>query len=121
MGNVIVVVILVVIVALCLKSSMKHFKGEGSCCGGGGGCDVCASDKKKKIGAPIAQKTIQIEGMHCEHCKSSVESNINQIDGALAKVNLRKNQAVVSLDREVDDEVLIQAVEKAGFEVTGII
>lgn len=118
MGNVIIIVILIVIVALCLKSSMKHFKGEGSCCGGGG--DACASGKKKKIGTPIAQKTIQIEGMHCEHCKSSVEGNLNQIDGVLAKVNLRKNQAVVSLDREVDDEVLIQAVEKAGFEVTGI-
>lgn len=49
--------------------------------------------------------------MHCENCKNKVEKNINQIDGAVAKVNLRKDTAVVSMDRNISDTDLIQTVE----------
>ena len=120
MGNAIVILILVVVVILCLKSSLKHFKGEGGCCGGGGDCSACKPAKKKKLNTVIKQRTLQIEVMHCEHCKSSVESSINAIEGASAEVNLGKNRAVVSMDREIEDEILIEAVEKAGFIVPGI-
>ena len=72
--------------------------------------------KKPKIG----EKVIQIEGMHCDHCKQSVTSELNKIDGVAAKVKLKKNRAVVSFDRPVDDEALRQAVEKAGFKVVSI-
>ena len=43
--------------------------------------------KKSKIG----EKVIQIEGMHCDHCKQSVTSELNKIDGVAAKVKLKKN------------------------------
>ena len=43
--------------------------------------------KKPKIG----EKVIQIEGMHCDHCKQSVTSELNKIDGVAAKVKLKKN------------------------------
>ena len=72
--------------------------------------------KKPKIG----EKVIQIDGMHCDHCKQSVTSELNKIDGVAAKVKLKKNRAVVSFDRPVDDEALRQAVEKAGFKVVSI-
>lgn len=117
MGTVIIIVILAVIVVFAVRSSMSHMKGEGGCCGGGG--DI-KPEKKKLEGAKIAEKTVHIEGMHCDHCKNSVERYINSIEGAAAKVNLKKNIAVVSLDRIVSDEVIRSAVEKAGFEVTGI-
>ena len=61
-----------------------------------------------------------IEGMHCENCKNTVEKYINQIDGASAQVNLKKNIAVVQLDRPVDDTDLRTAVARAGFTVAGI-
>lgn len=118
MGNLIVIAVLLVIAFFAVKSTTKHFKGEGSCCGGG--CSDCegAKPKNKKLeGEKIAERVLRIEGMHCEHCKNAVEQEINKIDGAAAKVNLRKNTAVVSMEREIADEELIAAVERAGFKV----
>lgn len=45
---------------------------------------------------------------------------VNKIDGASAKVNLRKKLAVVSCDRKVDENALKQAVEKAGYQVKAV-
>ena len=55
-----------------------------------------------------------------ENCKNTVEKYINQIDGASAQVNLKKNIAVVQLDRPVEDTDLRTAVARAGFTVAGI-
>lgn len=117
MGTIIIILILAVVVIFALKDSVKHFKGQGGCCGGG---EDIKSEKKKLSGAKVAEKIIHIEGMHCENCKNSVERHINQIDGAVAKVNLHKKIAVVSMDRDVTDEELTKAVERADFTVTGI-
>lgn len=37
MSDVIIILILIVILGFAVKSSIKHFKGEGACCGGGSG------------------------------------------------------------------------------------
>ena len=52
--------------------------------------------------------------------RERVTKMLNQIDGVSARVDLSKNQAVVSCDRIVSDEVLKEAVEKIGYHVTGI-
>lgn len=117
MGNIIIILLIVVIAFLAVLSTVKHFKGEGGCCGGGGELKPL----KKKLSKPIiAEKTVSIEGMHCDHCKSSVEKNINMIDGAAAKVNLKRNSAVVSMESMITDDEIISAVENAGFKVTKI-
>ena len=72
-------------------------------------------------GPKIGEKTMHIEGMHCENCKNRVERAINRIDGAVAKVNLRKKIAVVSYDRELSDEDLRRAVEEEDYKVVSII
>ena len=64
--------------------------------------------------------TIEITGMHCEHCAMSVTKALNQIDGVRADVSLSKGRAVISYDREVAEEVLKNTVEKAGYKVLGI-
>lgn len=117
MSTVIIVVILLLIAGFSVKSALGHFKGEGGCCGGGGDLKPL---KKKLNNKEIMKKTIHIEGMHCDHCKNTVERNINNIDGAVAKVNLKKNLAVVSMDREISDEILTKAVEDGGFTVVKI-
>ncbi len=117
MATAIVVGVLIIIGYLSLRSGVKHFKGEGGCCGGGG--DSVPKQKKKKVEA-LYTKIITIEGMHCDNCKNSVERNINEIEGASARVHLKKKQAVVEMDREIPDEALIEAVENAGFEVLKI-
>lgn len=117
MGTYVILAVLVIIVIAAIFGSKKHFKGEGGCCGGGSG-EI--RDNKKLEGSVIAQRIVRIEGMHCEHCQNSVERSINKIDGAAARVNLKKGVALVSLDREVSDDVIKAAVENEGFTVTAI-
>lgn len=81
---------------------------------------VKIKEKKKLTGPVIAKKTIFISGMHCAHCVQSVTDDLNRIDGVSAKVDLNKNCAEISLDREVGDDLLIAAVEKEGFSVDSI-
>lgn len=118
MGTAIILIIIVLIIVFAVRSSMKHMRGEGGCCGGGGNSDK--PEKKELEGEKIGEKIVHIEGMHCDHCKNSVEKSINEIDGAVAKVNLKKNIAVVSMDRAIDDEDLEFAVRKVGFKVLSI-
>ena len=78
-------------------------------------------DEKEKIKRTVlGKKTIKITGMECAHCAQSVTESLNQIEGIRAKVDLSDGKAVVSYDREVEDEVLKAAVEKAGFAVVSI-
>ena len=116
-STLIVLAIVAVIAFMALRSSIGHFKGEGGCCGGG---ESILPDEKTLTGAKIGEKTVKIEGMHCENCKNRVERAINRIDGAVAKVNLRKKTAVVSYDREISDEDIRRAVEEQDYKVVSI-
>ena len=90
---------------------------NGGCCGGG---ESTLPDEKELSGPKIGEKTVHIEGMHCENCKNRVERAINRIDGAVAKVNLKKNIAVVSFDRNISEEEIKRAVEEQDFKVVMI-
>ncbi len=76
--------------------------------------------KKKLSGRVLGTKTMEISGMHCENCAGKVADAINGIDGAVAKVNLKKGTAKVSYDRELDDADLKNAVGNAGYRVVSI-
>ena len=65
------------------------------------------------------QKTFQVEGMHCEHCKVRVEEAVNDITGAVGKVDLKKGLLTVSYAESLDDEQVKQKVERAGYHLTG--
>lgn len=117
MGNVIIVCLIVLLVLNGIRSSIKHFKGEGDCCGGGGDA---VKPKRKKLASVTATRTVIIEGMTCEHCRNRVENSINAIEGATAKVNLKKKTAVVSMEKEVSDEQIREVIEKAGYKVVSI-
>lgn len=117
MGNVIIIVILVVIVIFAIRGTIKHNKGEGGCCGGG--CTTM-TEHKELSGNVVKHKIINIEGMHCDNCKNSIERSINKIEGAAATVNLKKKQCTVAMDREISDEELRIAVERLDFKVLDI-
>ena len=116
MENILIIGIVVVMIFLGIRSSMKHFRGEGGCCGG----SAPIKKQKKKLDKLIAQKFVLVEGMTCEHCKNRVEKCINEIDGAAAKVNLKKGEAVISLAKEVSDDQIRAVVEKTGYGVVEI-
>ena len=96
MANVIVVAVVIVLLGFALKGTLKHLKGESPCCGGG---DTIIIEDKKLDGPVIGKKTVKISGMHCDHCVRAVTEAINKINGASAKVNLKKNEAVVSCEK----------------------
>ena len=114
LSNLIVIVILVLVMFFAIKGSLKHLKGEGGCCGGGS--DVKEPDKKLK-GPVIKSRTFKIDGMHCENCSNRVKRAINGIDGVSAKVNLRKKEALVRYEKDVDDSVITSAIESQGYNV----
>lgn len=121
MVNGIIIIILIVLLCFGIKSSIKHFKGEGSCCGGGSGAVKGKKPGKKKLDGPaVGHCTIRISGMHCQNCVNSVTKALNSIDGIAAKVSLRNKCAEVSYDRDIDKDDLIRAVQTAGFEVESI-
>ena len=64
------------------------------------------------------QKTMIIEGMSCSHCSARVEKALNALEGVTARVDLKKKSAFVETD--VEDDVLIKAVEEAGYTVKKI-
>lgn len=123
MENVIAVLILVVVIGGAATYLIKAKKNGVKCvgCPAGGSCSRKQKTRKKKLeGKVIAKKKIFISGMHCQHCVDSVTDSLNQIEGVLAKVDLLKECAEVSLDRQVKENILIAAVEKEGFSVNSI-
>ena len=116
MADFVIAGILILLIIIGIRSSVKHFKGEGGCCGGGSSVKV----KRKKLKQVVKERTVIIEGMTCEHCKARVESRSNSLDGVSAKVNLKRKTAVVSMEKEVEDEEIKKAIENAGYEVVEI-
>lgn len=65
-------------------------------------------------------KTIHIDGMMCAHCTGRVEKALNELPGVEATVDLDSKSAAVTCTPDVSDDTLRQAVEDAGYHVTGI-
>lgn len=65
-------------------------------------------------------KTIHIDGMMCAHCTGRVEKALNGLPGVEATVDLDSKSAAVTCTPDVSDDTLRQAVEDAGYHVTGI-
>ena len=65
-------------------------------------------------------KTIHIDGMMCTHCTGRVEKALNDLPGVEATVDLNSKSAAVTCTPDVSDDTLRQAVEDAGYHVTGI-
>lgn len=119
MIDAIIIIIVVVLLALALKGSLKHFKGESPCCGGS---HESYDIEEKKLQSPIiGKKTLEIEGMHCQNCVHHVMKAINSIEGASAKVDLDTHLAVVSYDRELNEQELYHVVEEAGYHIQSIV
>ena len=66
-------------------------------------------------------KTMKIEGMMCEHCEATVKKALEKIDGVTsADVSHKAGTAIVSMDAEVLDDKLREAVEERDYKVVSI-
>ena len=69
----------------------------------------------------IMEKTMAINGMMCGHCEARVKKALEALPGVSeAKVSHTEGTAVVSLNADVADSVLKEAVEAQDYEVIGI-
>lgn len=67
------------------------------------------------------RKTISIEGMHCSHCAGLINIQLYNLKEVMdVKVNIGEKTAVVVLRNDVANNILSQAVEKAGYKVVSI-
>ena len=67
------------------------------------------------------EKTLKIEGMMCGHCEMHTKKALEAIDGVTeASVSHKTGIAVVTLNKDVTDDNLKQAVADQGYEVTDI-
>lgn len=65
------------------------------------------------------KKKINIEGMSCNHCVAHVKEALEGIKGVnTVDVSLERKSAVV--ETEVDNDILINAIEEEGYDVTSI-
>ena len=76
--------------------------------------------KTKKKEVKYMEKQMMIEGMMCAHCKARVEKVLNDINGVEAIVDLDNKCANITCSDNISDELLIDTVKNAGYEVKGI-
>ena len=123
MADIIAVLILLILIGCAVGYIVKAKKSGVKCigCPAGGSCPGSGKVPKKKLaGRVVGRKTMEISGMNCAHCVMDVTKILNQIDGVSAVVSLSKGSARISCDREIGDEILRNAVEKAGYHVASI-
>ena len=62
-------------------------------------------------------KTIEVKGMSCQHCVSSVEKALSGIDGLVdVKVSLENGCATFDESSPVEDDKIKDVINKIGFE-----
>lgn len=114
MENLIIIIVLIVIVAIGMKSTVKHMKGEGGCCGG----KRAEIREHKTLSEPkLGEKEAEVRGMHCENCEARVERFVNKLDGAVCRADHKKNRAVVTFSKPIDNDEIKKQIEMAGYEV----
>jgi len=66
-------------------------------------------------------KKVYIDGMSCKNCVRHVHEALIQIDGVKdVKVSLEEKCAEIELEHEIDDGLIKEAVEDAGYDVIRI-
>jgi copper chaperone len=61
-------------------------------------------------------KTLKIDGMRCNHCVMAIQKNLSKIN--LIKFEVAIGSAKVEFDeKEIAEEVIIKAIEEAGYQV----
>lgn len=59
---------------------------------------------------------LEVTGMKCEGCANAVGAALSRVDGVRrSDVSLEEKRADLVLDDEVEEDVLVRAVEEAGY------
>ncbi len=119
MIDALIIILVLIAILFAIKSSIRHFKGEGPCCGGP---SVAPRPKEaKRLDGPIiGEKSLEISGMKCSNCASKVEKALNSIPGVSCQVDIKKNAAKICYDRNIDEDEIRRAISDAGYELLSL-
>jgi len=126
-------VVIAAILAFGLRKMYRsYFKGEAACCSDGcsscgGGCAMKTAleqsyrDRVEKIEKFPIHRTIDVDGMTCEKCIVKVIRALEKIDGVtIAAASLEKQSAQVGLKENISDDVLRDAINRAGYHAGAV-
>ncbi len=66
-------------------------------------------------------KKVMIEGMSCGHCTARVQKALEALDGVAAvTMRLEQKSADITLDKDIPNEAITEAITNAGYEVMEI-
>ena len=86
-----------------------------------GTCPLELKENTNQGGNKTMNKTMKIEGMMCAHCTGRVEKALSAIEGVSAvEMSLEGKSATLTLSKDVDNQVLTDAVTQAGYEVVSV-
>lgn len=78
-------------------------------------------EKTKTTEVKTMTKTVKIEGMMCEHCEARVKKTLEAIDGIVSAAPDRKaDKAVITLSKDVPEEVIRAAIEAQDYTFIGV-
>ena len=63
------------------------------------------------------KKSIEVDGMTCEKCVNNVVKALEKVEGVvIAAASVEKKSAKLALDRNVDENILDDAIKNAGYK-----
>ena len=77
---------------------------------------MSAESSLASSGVAERQVELSVGGMTCAACSARVERKLNKLEGVQASVNFASGRASVVASPAVDDAVLVETVEKAGYQ-----
>lgn len=78
--------------------------------------EAITADEAEEKGEILMTKIIKVEGMMCAHCQAHVFKALSAVEGVQkVEVSLEDKQAVVTLAKDVADQLLMDAVTEAGY------
>ena len=109
------------------------FKGEAACCSEDGcasckgGCNMQKAlddsyrARVEKIEKFPIHREIDVDGMTCEKCILKVVRALEKVDGVtIAAASLEKQSALVGLKKNISDETLREAINRAGYSAGAV-
>lgn len=110
LASLITILIISAIVAVISFPVIKRARSKENCCG-----TEKVKIKTKKLKNVAGTYRLYIEGMKCQNCRKNATAAINKIEGLSAKVNLEKQEAIVSYESEPKTEQAIKALGELNF------
>lgn len=78
-------------------------------------------DTVSEVGNGSAVRTVHIKGMMCPHCENTVKKALEAVDGiSNADVSHEKGTAVITLTKDISDDIIAKNVTDKGYEFVSV-